>query len=150
MLWWFMPVFMAAVALAAPGVVAADTSSAPAKLSQKVVTVGDSALAKVNVHAKFSSVDSVCFDFTFVNDLLDPGEFLRITPLKLFPSLGGFGIQNVGSTPQAERTVCVDSSGNPDVTALFTDGRENDLEIAMESGSVQIASLVVTVTGTPA
>jgi hypothetical protein len=35
------------------------------------------------------------------------------------------------------------------VTALFTDGKEKDLEIGMQSGSVEIASLVVTVTGTP-
>jgi len=83
------------------------------------------------------------------DDLLDPVELLRITPLKLFPSLGGFGIENVDLTSQAERSVCVDS-GNPDVTTLFTDGKEDFLEIAMESGSVQIASLVVTITGTNA
>jgi len=83
------------------------------------------------------------------DDLLDPVELLRITPLKLFPSLGGFGIENVDLTSQAERSVCVDS-GNPDVTTLFTDGQEHFLEIAMESGSVQIASLVVTITGTNA
>jgi hypothetical protein len=73
--------FLTAVFLLVPQVAAADTASAPARLSQTVVTVGDPALAKVNVRAKFSSVDTVCFDFTFVNDLLDPGEILLITPL---------------------------------------------------------------------
>jgi hypothetical protein len=131
-------------------VAAADTASAPARLSQTVITVGDPALAKVNVHAKFSSVDSVCFDFKFVNDLLDPGESLAITPLQLFPSLTGPASENVGSTPEAERTLCLDSAfGYSDVNALFADGKDKDLEIGMQSGSVEIASLVVTVTGTP-
>jgi hypothetical protein len=58
----------------------------------------------------FSSVESVCFDFTFVNDLFDPGEILLITPLQLFPSLTGPGFENGGDAPQAERTFCADSS----------------------------------------
>ena len=143
--------FLVVVFLVVPQVAAADTVSAPARLSHTVVTVGDPALAKVNVHAKFSSVDRVCFDFTFVNDLLDPGEFLRITPLQLFPSLTGPGFENVGSTPMAERTLCLDSAfGYSNVNALFADGKDKDLEIGMQVGSVEIASLVVTVTGTPA
>lgn len=142
-------ILVAAAALATPAVAVADTSSAPAKLSHTVITVGDPALAKVNVHEKFSSVESVCFDMTFVNDLFDPGEILLITPLQLFPSLTGGGIENIGDAPQAERTSCLDSSFQPDETALFTDGKDKNLEFGMQNGSVQIASIVVTVTGTP-
>jgi hypothetical protein len=128
---------------ATPQVARAETAAAPAKLSQTVISVGDPALGSVNLQAKFSSVESVCFDFVFVNDLLDPGDLLLITPLAM-PSVG-FGFVNLGVTSQAERTVCVVS---PDLLALFGDGKERRLEITMRSGSVEIASILVTVTGT--
>ena len=139
----------AAAVLALPPVAAADTASATAKIAGSTVSVGNPVLAKVNLHTKFSSIDSVCFQFTFAGDLLDPGELLRITPLQLLPSEAGPGIQNVSSAPQAERTLCIDSSSS--VAGVFSDGKEKDLELAIQtgtSGSVNIASLVVTVTGT--
>lgn len=142
-----LALLLSAVGLAMPQVAAAETAAAPAKLPQ-IVTAGHPALAKVNLHAKFSSVDSVCFDFTFEGDLLDPGEILRVTPLELFPSLGGPGFGNGGAEPVAQRTLCVESSVAPDITALFADGKAKDLEVGIETGSVQIASLVVSVTGT--
>jgi hypothetical protein len=47
--------------------------------------------------------------------------------------------------------LCLNSAfGFSDVDALFADGKDKNLEIGMQSGSVEIASLVVTVTGTPA
>jgi hypothetical protein len=63
-------------------------------------------------------------------------------------SLGGFGFANYGTTPRSERLICA----NPSETgtfALFADGKEKDLEIGMVSGSVQVAGLLVTVTGAP-
>jgi hypothetical protein len=143
-------VLLSTVALAAPHLAAADTAVAPAKLSQTVVTANDPALAKIKMHAKFASVDSVCFDFVFVGDLLDPGEILRVTPLQLLPSLSGPGFRNVGAEPLTERELCLDSSINPDITALFADGKDKDLEIGIETGSVRIATLLVSVTGTRA
>jgi hypothetical protein len=131
------------------GAAAADSVSAPARLSQSVVAVGAPVLAKVNLHAKFSSVDGVCFDFTFTSDLLDPGEILLITPLQLWPSLSGPGFEDIGLTSQGERELCLESAfGYSSAIALFGDGKDKDLEIGMQTGSVQIASLVVTVTGT--
>jgi hypothetical protein len=121
----------------------AETAAAPVKLSQTAISVGNPALGRVNIHEKFALVESVCFDFVFVNDLLDPGELLLIRPLAM-PSVG-FGFVNLGLTSQAERTVCVIA---PDLVALFADGKEKGLEISMRRGSVEIASLVVTVTGT--
>jgi hypothetical protein len=145
-----VPAVLAAVAvLALPPVAAADSASATAKIAGSTVSVGSPVLAKVNLHTKFSSIESVCFQFTFAGDLLDPGELLRITPLRLLPSEAGPGIQNVGSAPQAERTLCIDSSSP--VAGVFSDGKEKDLELAIQTGtfgSVNIASLVVTVTGT--
>src|ERR1700682_716663 len=96
---------LAAVCLGAPAL--AEAATAPAKLKQTTVRVGDPALAAVNVHQKFVSVDSVCFAFTFSNDLLDPGDGLRITPLDLLPPLSGPGFFNPGPSSQATRTLCV-------------------------------------------
>ena len=144
-------VALSAASLIGPQMAAADilTASASAKLSHNMIGPGSPALARVNVHQRFSSVDSVCFYFTFVNDLIDPGENLSITPLQLYPSLSGFGFINIGLTPEAERALCV--VGNyPDVLALFLDGKDKDLEIGMPIGSAEISSLSITVTGTPA
>jgi len=124
-------------------------ASAPARLSRAAVTVGAPVLAKVDVRQRFSSVDTVCFDFTFQRDLLDPADTLAITPLEVGASLSGPGFMNVGAAPQSQRTLCIPSSGDPAFGAQFADGAENELEVAMSSGSVRIESLVVTVTGTP-
>jgi hypothetical protein len=127
------------------------SATASVRLSQPVVDVGDTALARVNTHAKFTSVDTVCFDFTFVNDLLDPGETVVIAPLRLLPLMTGPGFSNPGTSSQATRTLCLDSaSGYANVNAQFMDGKEKDLEIATRAGSVKIASIVVRITGTAA
>jgi hypothetical protein len=133
-------------AVAAPG---AGNATGTMRLSQTVITVGDPATGRVNVHARFSSVQTVCFQFTFVNDLLDPGETLRITPLDALPSTNGPGFQNVGTTSQTQRVLCLDSAFQPDLVALFADGKERNIELSMQTGSVEISSVTVTVTGTP-
>ena len=110
---------------------------------------GASVRVTVDVHQRFSSVDSVCLDFTFANDPLDPGEQMVITPLELGPSLTGGGFTNIEPGAQSERVLCTESIGDQAFGALFIDGKETMLDIAMVNGSVQIASLIVTVTGTP-
>jgi hypothetical protein len=140
-------VTLAALVLPATG--KAATASAPVNLSRTTISVGEPAIGRVNVHMKFASVASVCFAFTFSGDLLDPGEELDITPLRALPSGTGPGFINDGTTPQAERTLCLSSTYQPDLVALFTDGKENGLEFSMRVGSVHIASLVVTVEGVP-
>jgi len=132
----------------APALGQSDSASAPMRLSQSIITVGDPAIGRVNVHAKFSAVDMVCFDFTFANDLLDPGETLLITPLEVLPPLGGPGFSNVGTTSQAQRTLCLTSTFQPDLVAPFADGKEKKLQISMQTGSAQIASILVNVIGT--
>jgi hypothetical protein len=134
-------------AIAAPGV--AGSASATMRLSQTAIAVGEPAYSRVNVHARFSSVDSVCFQFTFVNDLLDPGELLRITPLDALPAESGPGFQNVGTASLTQRQLCLQSAFQPDLVALFADGKEGGIELSMDSGSVEISSVTVTVTGTP-
>jgi len=139
----------AALCLVAPRLAAADTVAAAAHLRRSTVTEDAPVMARVNVHEKFSSVDSVCFEFTFENDLLDPGDFLTISPLELFPPPTGPGFENVGSEPQATRTLCMTAEFQPDFVAIFADGKENKIELSMPSGSVEIASLMVVVAGTP-
>jgi hypothetical protein len=131
------------VALCAPALANAQQHPT-ARLSQAAIRVGSPALAMVNVHSRFASVESVCFAFTFRNDLLDPGELLRVTPLALFPSMGGPAFSNAGTAPQATRTLCV---ADPDFLAIFIDGAERNIELAMESGSVEIDHVDVTVNG---
>jgi hypothetical protein len=132
-------------ASAAPG----KDGTATMRLSQTVITVGDPATGSVNVHARFSSVDSVCFQFTFVNDLLDPGDLLRITPLDALPPESGPGFQNGGSTSQTQRLLCLTSAFQPELVALFADGKERRVELSMDIGSVEMSSVTVSVTGTP-
>jgi hypothetical protein len=136
--------------LATPRTAAADTVAAAAHLRRSTVSVDAPVMARVNVHEKFSSVDSVCFEFTFENDLLDPGDFLQISPLALGPPHSGPGFENGGDAPQATRTLCLVAEFQPEFVALFTDGKEKQIELEMEVGSVQIASLMVVVAGTPA
>jgi hypothetical protein len=142
--------FVAVMCLVAPRLAAADTVAAAAHLKQSTVTVDAPVMARVNVHEKFLSVNSVCFEFTFENDLLDPGDFLRITPLEFYPPNSGPGFENGGSTPQATRTLCLTAEFNPDFVAIFADGKEKKIELDMAVGSVEIASLIVVVAGTPA
>jgi hypothetical protein len=134
--------------LVVPASATAATATASVKLSQTFVGVGDAALGKVNVHTKFSSVDRVCFTFTFEGDLLDPGETLLISPLNAVSSVSGPGFSNRGTSSEAERTLCLEAAFQPDLVSLFADGKEHKLEITMQTGSVRIASLDVTVEGT--
>jgi hypothetical protein len=138
------------VCLVAPRQAAADTVSAAAHLQRSTVAVGAPVLARVNLHHKFSSVDSVCFEFTFENDLLDQGDFLQIIPLELSSDHPISGFQNLGPAPQATRTLCFLGELTPDFVSIFEDGKENKIELEMEVGSVEIANLQVVVTGTPA
>ena len=139
---------VAVAAFTASQAFGAGAVSGPARLSSGVVAPGHPVTARINLHERMTSVDNVCLTFTFVNDLLDPGETVVITPLQLFPSLGGFGFENPGPSAQAQRTICITTADQPDIAALFADGKDNRLQIGMTSGSVEIASLVITVTGT--
>ena len=126
----------------------ADTFTATASLSGTTASVGNPVLASVNFGFPFVSIDGVCFQFTFSGDLFDGGDFLRVTPLNLLPSLSGPGVFNPGPAPQAVRTLCLFTAfGYESFTSLFLDGAENRIEIGMENGSVTIANLQVIIMG---
>jgi hypothetical protein len=114
------------------------SATAKARLSHASISVGQPALASVNVHKKFVSIEDVCFAFSFAEDLLDPGEAM------IFFS-NGPGFENIGPSAQAQRTLCF---GNyPDLANLFLDGKEKNILLEMQTGSVKVAELQVTVTG---
>ncbi len=61
--------------------------------------------------------------------------------------MNGPGFGGVGA-PQSSRTLCIaNQPGQGPMASLFLDGREDRIEIAMQSGSVTIADLTVSVHG---
>jgi hypothetical protein len=125
-------------------VVASDTARLQAGAPQA---------ASVNVHSKFMSIDSACFNFTFAADnALDPEESLRITPsewVKDSPFARGPGFFNVGSATQFNRTLCVvNYPGYPTDRLLddLLDGKER-LLLHADSGPVIVTNLDVTIVG---
>lgn len=134
---------------------AQTTVSGTATIPHGLASQGDPGQAIVNLHTKFTSIDSACFDFTFdPQNGLDPGESLRITPvtwLKDDPSARGPGFSNITSATEFSREVCVANFAGapPDpFLAALLDGKER-LALNADDGPVNVSSLTVTVVGTP-
>jgi len=105
------------------------------------IGAGQSITAKVNVHEPFSTVDSVCFFFTFEDDLLDPGDWIQVTF-----DVGNFGQENGFEDPVSTVGVCL--GDDPAMKAQFLDGRET-FTLSMNVGTVKLAKLDVVVDGVP-
>jgi len=107
------------------------------------VVVGQPISANLNFHARFASIDSACFFFTFQGDLLDPGEAITVG---FRGTVDTVGQENVFQDPLADVAFCV----VPDVTGFldhFLDGKEK-LVLSMTNGSVKLAGLEVVIEGT--
>jgi hypothetical protein len=129
----------------------AATFSDTAKLSPPAtVTVDQSLIADFNVGAEFASISSVCLYFKFTRDLLDPGDLLLVAFLENGEEIGGGGFSiPIGSTrAQKTRTLCYVPEFHPETVSLFLDGSER-VKLVMESGSVMITRLRLTITGVP-
>jgi hypothetical protein len=137
------------VALMLPTSSFADTFTADPHLSRSALSVGNSAIAEVDVHQQFYYVEKVCFSFTFTNDLFAPYEYIYWNPLAV-DSRYGVPTMNFVGVPEAQHTSCLTDSavGLPGVLGLFADGKER-VQVWMSLGSVEIAHLVVSITGTP-
>jgi len=125
-----------------------------ATIAHSLASPGNSGQAIVNVHTKFASIDSACFDFTFdAQNGLDPGESLRITPdswLKDDPFARGPGFTNTTAATLFSRELCVANSPGlpPDpFLAALVDGKER-LALNADDGPVIVASLTMTIVGT--
>ena len=119
-------VLAATILLGLPALSSAETFTATASLSDTTASVGHPILASVDFRSPFASIDAVCFEFTFQGNLLDPGDFLRVTPLSLLPSLTGPGFFNPGPESQSSRTLCLLSAfGYESMLSLFLDGSES-------------------------
>lgn len=97
-----------------------------------------------NVHVKFSSIEEACLVFAFSDDLLDSGDHLHIT---LDGSDAG-GFLNPGSESQATRTLCWVPEVTPTIIADLLDGKSK-VKFIMEIGSFTLASVTLTISGTP-
>ena len=136
------------LSLAVPATSSAATFIATASLPGTTASPGNPVLASVDFGTQFASIESVCFEFTFQGDLLDPGDFLRLTPMNLLPSMTGPGFSNPGLESQSDRTLCLlNAFDSGPITSLFLDRGEDMIEIGMVSGSVTIADLDVVITG---
>jgi hypothetical protein len=84
------------------------------------VSVGSPIAATVNFGKSFSSIESVCFNFHFQGDLLDPGDELAFGPFEgQNTSLFGFGNN---SSPLSDRGVCILGGVHAEVS-FFLDGQ---------------------------
>jgi hypothetical protein len=146
-------------ALICAGAIAAAASaqtvvSEEATIPHSLASADGPGQAIINVHTRFTSIDSACFDFTFdAQNGLDPGESLRITPdtwLKDNPFARGPGFVNTTSTTQFSRELCVTNfpGAPPDpFLAELVDGKQR-LALNADDGPVVVSSITVTIVGT--
>jgi hypothetical protein len=134
---------------------AQTTESDVAVIPQHLASPDDPGQAIINVHTKFTSIDSACFAFTFdPQNGLDPGESLRITPdiwLKEDPFARGPGFSNTTTATQFSRELCVTNVAGAPADPLLSelvDGKER-LALNADDGPVIVAGLTVTIVGTP-
>jgi hypothetical protein len=133
---------------------AQTTVSGVATIPHSLASPEDPGQAIINVHTRFTSIESACFDFTFdARNGLDPGESLRITPdtwLKDNPFAEGPGFANTTGATQFSRELCVTNfpGAPPDpFLAELVDGKER-LALNADDGPVIVASLTVTIART--
>jgi hypothetical protein len=133
--------------LIAPGrALAADQVHATVTLTPNRtvrLTTSNEVPGRVSFAPRFERVEGVCFTFTFTQDLLDPGDELEIA---LDHASGAFGFFNPWTAAQDRRTICLAAGYHDDELALFEDGHQR-FRLTMSAGSVTIADLAVTVTG---
>jgi hypothetical protein len=128
----------------APAAIFVDTARLP---RDTTVSVDHPITTSFNVKTSFASISSVCLDFTFENDLLDPGDFLLVRFIDQGRVIDGGGFFNPTTSPQGARTFCY-TPDFPTIVALFLDGRER-VKLVMETGSVMLASVQLTIDGVP-
>lgn len=92
----------------------------------------------------FDSIERLCWEFTFSGDLLDSGESVHVATSGKDPRLGA-GFSHGGSSPAATRQLCETPSYQ--TTLLFYDGEER-VSVVAKVGSVNIADVRITITGT--
>jgi len=124
----------------APGAFAAVVTDEASLTRHGKVTFETPITARVNMHTRFASVRRVCFEFTFKDDLLDPGE-----EWSLAPRVNGFEMLNTSTFQISGVAFC----RLPDNALVdrFRDGRAK-LVVAVEGqGSLRVDELDVTVRG---
>jgi hypothetical protein len=128
-------VVLFALALAAPAVAHGDQPVVVVPQSFDLAAGQPVTVQVVEPRAQYSSV---CFNFVFGADALDPGEEIDIG----IRSAGEIGFFNPTTAPQTSRTLCITSEYQPDLVAAFDDGHEA-ITLSMPAGSVTVSSFTV-------
>jgi hypothetical protein len=136
---------MLAFAPSAAAAIFLDTARLPRDMT---VSVDRPITTSFNVKTSFASISSVCLDFTFENDLLDPGDLLLVRFIDQGREIDAGGFFNPTTSPQGARTFCYMPEFQPTIVAFFLDGRER-VKLVMETGSVMLASVQLTIGGVP-
>ncbi|WNO10209.1 hypothetical protein [Teredinibacter sp. KSP-S5-2] len=97
--------------------------------------------ASISFTQRFSSIQRVCFRTYFSLDLADPGDGIRIGPIKDF----SYGWRNISQPPFESRPICL-SDWHTD-SLVFLDGRQA-FAIQSTSGSMLLEKMTVSITGT--
>ncbi len=102
---------------------------------------GNEAVVRVKVAKRTLPIDRVCFTLRFEGDLLDAGESVTIK-LSSDPLAGAFGFGNVGTSPTAERTVCLVAGVHDEFLAMLM-VKKPTVFIYMDTGSATLSDLEV-------
>ena len=104
---------------------------------------GNAVTIDIKFHRRFTSVQEVCLTFHFVDDVIDPGEFVDLFTFNISPEDPGSGFAS-GTQPVADPTACLGASDL--VFSAFADGRQ-EVTAFMLLGSATLASVEATLTG---
>jgi hypothetical protein len=101
--------------------------TAPLDLAHRRLRDGVPVAARADLDTTFSSITSVCFEFTFsARDPLDCKERIRFYALPPPAHTGQYdvGFANTGRSPQLTNGVCLATSEHPYTTARWLDGTD--------------------------
>lgn len=102
---------------------------------------GNEAAVRIKVAKRALPIDRVCFTLRFEGDLLDAGEDVSIK-LSSDPLAGAFGFRNVGTSPTAERTVCLVAGDHDEFLAMLM-VKKPTVYVFMFTGSATLSDLEV-------
>ncbi len=95
----------------------------------------------VNFDSNYISIDQVCLDFTFNNDLLDPSDNLYFSVIPA-PTPTSYGVTIVGNASQSTRSSCLVKDTHQATVNEFLDGNVTG-SVWMTNGTVFLQSLSI-------
>jgi hypothetical protein len=105
---------------------------------------GNMAVVPIRISKKALPIERLCVTFRFEGDLLDPGEGILFT-FSLDPLASAFGLSNIGTVPQSERTVCLVAGFHDEELAMLAATKKPTLILYMDPGSATVVDLEVSI-----